>query len=403
MIEYRETVRYAHPATNVTTFIGHNTLRRYVVGSEARPPTSDELQLMRRLVRTAIYEGARGFTTGLSYAPGMFASVDELVALASVAADWKLPYHTHMRYGDLSVRDSVDEAIETARRAGVTLNISHMYPRPVRPPEEAEVLLDKLARARDEGIDVTFDLTIFPRGGGAWVQALPGWARDGGHEGTVAAIRDPDQRRRLISEIERPDPESWATDWDDQIVVKFGGAEHERVLGRSIGEIAAQRGRPPVETALDLVLEDGQFWVAPTIKDQRHLDRLIASPLCVPIGDGFSHHAERHRAYGLMPKSFGTFPLVLGSYVRDRGVLDLETAIHKITAEPARRLGLDDRGRLARGLAADIVLFDPATVANRATEADPSARPAGIHRVMVNGRWVVEDGVATGERPGRML
>jgi len=125
--------------------------------------------------------------------------------------------------------------------------------------------------------------------------------------------------------------------------------------------------------------------------------------LCVPIGDGFSHDPERHRAYGLMPKSFGTFPLVLGSYVRDRGVLELEAAIHKITAEPARRLGLIDRGRLARGVAADLVVFDPATIANRATEADPAARPVGIERVMVNGRWVVEGGKATGERPGLML
>ena len=403
MIEYREAVRDAHPATNVTAFVGHNTLRRYVVGSEARPPTPDELTLMKRLVRIAIYEGARGFTTGLSYAPGMFASVDELADLASIAAERKLPYHTHMRYGDLSVRDSVDEAIETARRADVVLNISHMYPRPVRPPEEADVLLEKLARAREGGLEVTFDLTIFPRGGGAWVQALPGWARDGGNEGTAAVIRDPEQRTRLVNELEAPDAESWAADWDDQIIVKVSGPEHEPLVGRSIGEIARERGRPPVETALDLVLEDGQFWVAPTIKDQRHLDRLIASPLCVPIGDGFSHHPERHRAYGLMPKSFGTFPLVLGSYVRDRGVLDLETAVHKISAEPARRLGLTNRGRLIRGLAADVVVFDPATVANRATEANPSARPAGISRVLVNGRSVVEGGVATGERPGEML
>jgi N-acyl-D-amino-acid deacylase len=403
MIEYRETVRDARPATNVTTFIGHNTLRRHVMGSAARPPTPDELRLMIRLIRTAFYEGARGFTTGLSYAPGMFASVDELAALAAIAAERLLPYHTHMRYGDLTVRASVDEAIETAMRAGVTLNISHMYPRSGRPSDEADELLDTLARARDGGLDVTFDLTIFRRGGGAWVQALPGWARDGGHEATAAAIRDPARRARLIAALDGPDAEPWATDWDDQVIVKVSGPEHESLVGRSIGEIAAERGRPGVETALDLVLEDGQFWVAPTIKDQRHLDRLIASPLCVPIGDGFSHHPQRHRAYGLMPKSFGTFPLVLGSYVRDRGVLDLETAIRKITAEPARRLGLTDRGRLAKGLAADLVLFDPTTVANRATEADPAARPAGIARVMVDGRWVVEDGAATGERPGRML
>ncbi len=402
MIDYREAVRSARPATNVATFVGHNTLRRYVLGGDARPPTPDELALLQRLIRAALYEGALGFTTGLSYAPGMFATVDELAALASIAAERRLPYHTHMRYGDLSVADSLAEAVETARRAGVALNVSHLYPRRTDPPGAADELLDTLDQARASGVDVTFDLTVFPRGGGAWVQALPGWARDGGAATTTSLIRDPGQRRRLVDELEAAE-ESWASDWDDQVIVKVSRAELEPLLARSIGEIARESGRRPVEAALDLVVEDPQFWVAPTIKDQGHLDRLIASPLCVPIGDGFSHDPERHRAYGLMPKSFGTFPLVLGSYVRDRGVLDLETAIHRITAEPARRLGLLDRGRLARGAAADLVVFDPATIANRATEADPSARPVGIERVMVNGRWVVVGGVAVGERPGVML
>jgi N-acyl-D-aspartate/D-glutamate deacylase len=400
---YREAVTAARPATNVTTFVGHNTLRRFVIGSADRRPTADELTRMERLVEEAIDEGARGFTTGLSYAPGLFASVEELAALAAVAARHGLTYHTHMRYGDLTVRESVDEALDTARRAGVVLNISHMYPRPVRPPEEADHLVGKLEAARADGLEVTFDLTIFPRGGGAWVQGLPGWARDGGHAVTAAIIRDPETRARLVADLEQPDPESWATDWDDQVICKVNRPDNQHLLGRTIGDIARERDEPPVHTALDLVLEDGQFWVAPTIKDQRHLDRLIESPLCVPIGDGFSHHAERHRPYGLMPKSFGTFPLLLGSYVRDRSVLSLPEAIRKVTSEPARRLGLRDRGQLERGLAADLVLFDPGSVANRATEADPSARPAGVSRVMVNGRWVVEDGTATGERPGMML
>lgn len=192
-------------------------------------------------------------------------------------------------------------------------------------------------------------------------------------------------------------------DWDDQVICKVNRTENAHLAGRTVGEIARERGQEPIDTALDLVLEDGQFWIAPTIKDQGHLDRLIASPLCVPIGDGFASHPEKHRACGLMPKSFGTFPLVLGSYVRDRGVLTIEEAIRKITAEPARRLGLADRGLLAPESAADLVIFDLATVGNRATQADPAARPSGIERVMVNGEWVVIDGRATGARPGRSL
>lgn len=400
---YREAVASARPATNVTTFVGHNTLRRFVVGGANRPPTPAELERMCALVREAIDQGARGFTTGLSYAPGLFAAVDELVALAEVAAERGLTYHTHMRYGDPDVRGSVEEALETAERAGVILNISHMYPRANQPIEEADALLGMLDDARGRGVEVTFDLTIFNRGGGAWVQSLPGWARDGGSTATEAVIRDPASRARLVEVLTGPDADFWMDDWDDQVICKVNRPENAHLAGRSIGEIARERGTAPIDTALDLVLEDGQFWIAPTIKDQGHLDRLIASSLCVPIGDGFANHPEKHRAYGLMPKSFGTFPLVLGSYVRDRGILTIEEGIRKITAEPARRLGLTDRGQLAPGQAADLVVFDPATIGNRATEADPAARPLGIERVMVNGEWVVAGGRATGARSGRSL
>jgi N-acyl-D-amino-acid deacylase len=400
---YREAVARVRPATNVTTFVGHNTLRRFVIGGADRPPTPAELQRMVGLIDEAIDGGARGFTTGLSYAPGLFAELDELVVLAGAAAARGRPYHTHMRYGPDGVRASVREAIETAERARVELNISHLYPPANEPDEAADELLAMLDAARDRGLDVTFDLTVFERGGGAWVQSLPGWARDGGTAGTASIIRDPSSRARLIEYLEGPDADWWIADWDDQLICKVNRPEVADLAGRTIGDIARERNQAPIETALDLVLADGQFWVAPTIKKQAHLDRLIASPLCVPIGDGFAHHPQRHAALGIMPKSFGTFPLVLGSYVRDRGVLSLEEAIHKITAEPARRLGLTDRGILRPGLAADLVVFDPARIANRADAADPAARPAGIDRVMVNGSWAVVGGAATGERSGAVL
>ncbi len=194
-------------------------------------------------------------------------------------------------------------------------------------------------------------------------------------------------------------------DWDDQVICKVNRPENAHLAGRTIGEIARERGQAPIDTALDLVLEDGQFWIAPTIKDQGHLDRLIAQPAVrARSATGSRNHPEKHRAYGLMPKSFGTFPLrarVLRPRPRRPDARGGHPQDHRRTGAPARSRPI--AGRCAPGLAADLVVFDPATIGNRATEADPSARPAGIDRVMVNGKWAVIDGRSTGARSGHSL
>src|SRR5262249_6232240 len=270
---YREAVARLRPATNVATLVGHNTLRRFVVGNANVAPTAAQLDRMRGLLRDGLQEGARGFSTGLSYAPGLFADLDELVALASVAAAEGSPYHTHMRYGPQPIRASLAEAIETAERSGVELNVSHLYPRPTDPLDEPDYYLDMIEAARARGVPVTFDLTIFPRGGGAWVQALPTWARDGGMAGTIALLENSTCRARLVSELQTSTGWSWLADWEDQLITKINRPINAALVGRSIADIARERGQPPVETALDLVVEDGQFWVSPTIKNQSHLDR----------------------------------------------------------------------------------------------------------------------------------
>ena len=213
---YREAVERARPATNVTTFVGHNTLRRFVVGSANRPPTAGELARMVDLIREAIDEGARGFTTGLSYAPGLFASVDELAALAGAAAARGRPYHTHMRYGPDGVSRPSREAIETAERAGSSSTSRTCTRAPTWPPEEADELLGMLDDARGRGLDVTFDLTVFPRGGGAWVQSLPALGarrrkgRDGGRHPRPGVAEEADRlpggpgRRLVDGRLGRP-------------------------------------------------------------------------------------------------------------------------------------------------------------------------------------------------------
>ena len=403
MGEYLAAVTRARPATNIVSLVGHSTLRRFVMGTADRPPTLIELDRMQGLLRESFASGARGLSTGLTYAPGMFAEADEITALASVAAQAGLPYHTHMRYGWAGgVYGSVVESIDHARAAGVELNISHLYPSPDAPEDEPQRYFELIETANAEGIDVTFDVTVFNRGGGAWVQVLPKWARDGGLDATVGRLADPEQRARIVAEVSRQ--QDWSADWDDQLIVKINRPENAALVGHTVAEVAAGRGQQPLETALDLVIEDGQFWVAPRIKAQPHLDAIISHPLSVPITDGMAQHPVRHRSLGIMPKTFGSFPLVLGSYVRDRRVLTLADAVRRMTSEPARRMGLHDRGLLKEGAAADLLIFDPDIIANRASETgDPGAAPVGIARVMVNGRWALVDGIHADLRCGRAL
>ena len=396
--EYLRVVRDARPATNIATLVGHGTVRRLVMGSVGRPADDPELSTMSHQVDAALCDGALGLSTGLSYAPGMYADARELNALARLTSRYGRRYHTHMRYDGLPIWHALAEAISVARTTGVAVNVSHLYPSVSDPADTAEHLLAAVDQAREEGLDVTFDLTVFRRGGGAWMQALPGWARDGGLPALRARIAAPADRRQLLTHLRQR-----ATDWDDQLVVKVGHQDNKHLIGRSIGELARERGRDPADTALDLVSEDGQFWVAPHIKRQADLDALIAHPLCVPVTDGMAAHPVKHRPLGLMPKTFGTVPLVLGDYVRERRVLSLAQAIVKLTRLAAIRAGLLDRGLLAPGLAADVVVFDPERIANEATDDDPAVAPSGVDHVLVNGSWAVRDGRLTGTRTGQVL
>ena len=395
--EYLEAVRSTAPSTNVATLVGHNTIRRTVLGSDDRRMGPKETAAVKKTVLAAISQGAVGVSTGLSYAPGVFARAAELEALASAAREQGRGYHTHMRYGDHTARESLAEAIDTARSSGASVNVSHLYPGMDDPIDEASRFLSMVDTARSRGLDVTFDLTLFRRGGGAWVQRLPSWARKGGAAAMIANIRRPETRKRLLEVVRRRD------DWDDQLIVKTNQDHGSVLVGRTIGEIARERGDDPAETALSLVEEDSQFWVAPTIKRQEDLDLLLSHPSCVPVTDGMASHPVRHASLGLMPKTFGTFALLLGEYVRDRRVLPLAEAIARVTSLPADRMGLTGRGRITKGAFADLLLFDPTTIANTATDARPGNPPTGISHVMVNGRWAMRGGKTQGSRSGRVV
>jgi len=398
--DYLDVVSETSPRTNVGTLVGHNTLRRLVVGSQDRQPTPVEMAEMAGLARSGLEQGALGLSTGLSYPPGLYAKPKEIATFAREAGRAGRRYHTHMRYGGRPVMVSLEEAIQTGRIAGCPVNVSHLYPTRSDPAGVAATLLERIDQENGQSGDVTFDLTLFTRGGGAFSQSLPSWALEGGLSSLVLRLQDPEQRQRLRVEIAEMSKER---DWDDDLVVKVSSREATSMVGRSIGSVARNAGRDPVDEVIELLQLDPQFWVAPTIKRQTDLDMLLKHDRCVPVTDGMASHPFRHAHLGLMPKTFGTFPLLLGDYVRDRGVLALTEAVEKATSTPALRLGLPDRGMLAPGYKADIVVFSAESVASTATDQNPGEQASGIRDVMVNGVWALTEGRLTRDRAGVAL
>lgn len=404
MGEYLEAVRAARPSVNVAALAGHMPVRAMVLGEANRPASKDERAKMRAILDRALSEGARGFSTGLTYQHTVFADIDEIAETARALKPYGRAYHTHMRSYGKDLLDALSEAIEISRRAEVPLVVSHMYPSGREFWGQSAACLELLERARDEGLEVGYDVTPWLRGGGPIMQMFPLWAREGGIDATLERLKDPGVRSRVTAEVQGDGPYTMGSPWDDQLICHVGNPEHRDWLGRSIEDIAADRGESPAEAALLMLVEDeGNYWVAPTNKCDEDVDRLIKHPMGIPVADGYALAPEGPLAYHDRPNSYGTFPRVLGRYVRERGVLSWEEAVQKMTSIPAARIGLWDRGVLREGLAADIVVFDPDTVIERADYAHPQEYPDGIPWVVVNGQVTVEPAGHTGAQAGEVL
>ncbi len=405
MAGYRAALAHARPAVNVATLVGHGALRQYAMGQAARPATEQELAVMKVELDKALAQGARGLSSGLTYAPGRFSDTDELIELGKVMRRHGGIYHTHMRDYSRFILDSMREAIRVGAETHVPVNISHL-----NPPKGKNMVGDLTAfieDARARGVQVTFDNTIWTRGGGPYMQMLPDWAQEGGIAAMKERLADPLTRREIARQLEEgaPDWQGWTPpNWEDSLIARTGRREHDAWCGRTIAELAAERDLPAAETALILLLEDnGQFWTAPTIKLQDDLNQMLSHPLSVPMSDGFALAPYGPLSQPTMPRSYGTFPRVLGRYARDWNVLPMEVAVQKMTSMPAQRMGLMDRGLLRPGLQADITIFDAETILDRETYQDPHAFPSGIEYVIVNGQLVVERGEQNETRPGRVL
>jgi dihydroorotase/N-acyl-D-amino-acid deacylase len=361
---------------NVVSLVGHGSLRVAVAGLRQGALEEAELQRMEALLEEAFSAGAAGFSTGLMYAPGSSAPFEELVRLCRVVARHDKVYATHMRsyFGDLVA--SIEEQLELARRTGCRLQISHLQAVGATNWPEHPRALEVIERARAEGIDVAFDCYPYVAGSTVLTQLLPQWALDGGAEAMLARLTDPDQRRRISAEI----TSTIAWRWSDVYISAVGSDGNQSAVGRTLAELADKRGWEPVEVMMDLIVEErGDVNMLSINQSEENLRLSLTHPLAIVISDSFYVRGRPH------PRVFGTFPLLLGTVSRKRGWLPLEEAVHKITARPAERFHLRDRGRIEAGAYADLTAFDPGTIDSPATYEEPELRPVGLAFVLRNG------------------
>ncbi|UCH58147.1 MAG: D-aminoacylase [Candidatus Bathyarchaeota archaeon] len=395
---------------NIAHLVGHGAVRIASMGYEAREPTQSELEHMRELVREAMEAGAYGLSSGLIYPPGIFAETNELIELAKVAAKYGGVYDSHIRDEGLNLLRSVEEAITIGEKAGLPVQISHHKASNKEVWGKSADTLAMIDEARNRGVDVTVDQYPYRAGATSLVTLLPPWAHDGGREKLLERLNDPELREKIKSDIEEGIPgwENFAGDlgWEKIYVTSVKTDENKPVEGKNLAEINEMRGDPDVFTSLfNLLLEeDGAAGMVIFSMDEGDIRRIMSSPYHMVGTDagstaptGFMRRGKPH------PRHYGTYPKILGRYVREEGVLSIEQAVRKMTSMPAQRFGILDRGVLRPGMWADITIFNPDTVIDRATYQDPHQFPEGIEYVIVNGQITVDSGKYTQALAGRIL
>jgi len=403
MGEYLACLEEARPSVNLAVVAGHGTIRGSAMGYDDRPPTAEEARRMRLLLRQALAEGAFGLSTGLIYPPGSYATTEEIIDLARELVPAGGIYFTHMRNEGARLLEAVAEAIRIGEEAGVPVHIAHHKVGGEKNWGKVKDSLRMIEEARARGVDVTCDQYPYTASSTGLASIVPQWAHDGGSEKLLARLRDPDTRRRLAAEcVDAEDP--WSG-WDKLLISSVRTEANKKYEGKNLAEIARERGQDPIEAAFDLLIEEelavGMVRFGMSEEDVR---TVMQHPWVMVGSDGSALAPYGRLGRGKPhPRNYGTFARVLGRYVREEKVLGLEMAVRKMTGLPAWRLRLWDRGLLRLGFYADLVLFDPDRVVDRATFTDPHRYPDGVDLVVVNGTVTVDGGEHTGARAGRVL
>ncbi|HEX3231920.1 MAG TPA: D-aminoacylase [Pyrinomonadaceae bacterium] len=395
---------------NVASFIGAVTIRENVIGLEDKPPTPAQLDEMRELVRREMEAGALGITTALIYPPAFFAKTDELIELCKVAAKYRGKYTTHMRSEGNQLLEAVQETIRISREAGLPAEIYHLKASGESNWPKMDQVIRMIEGARRKGLKITANMYTYPAGGTGLDASMPPWVWDGGREAGYKRLQDPATRQKIAQAIRTP-----SNDWenlymlagspDRLLLASFRTEKLKPLAGKTLAEVAKMRGKDPVETIMDLVLEDrSRIGTIYFLMSEENIKKQIRRPWVSFGSDAASIAPEgnvlRSSAH---PRAYGNFARLLGKYVRDEKVISLPEAIRRLTGLPATNLELDHRGFLKPGMFADVVIFDPQTIADRATFENPHQLSVGVKDVFVNGVQVLKDGEHTGTKPGRAL
>ena len=410
LAEYLKELEKQGVSPNVASYVGATTIREHVIGLDDRPPTPEELDKMRALVRQEMEAGALGIGSSLIYAPAFYAKTEELVELCKVASEYRGKYISHMRSEGNRLLEAVDELLRVAREANLPAEIYHLKAAGAANWPKMDEVIAKIEAARKEGLKITADMYTYPAGSTGLDAAMPPWVLDGGYEAAFKRLKDPATRRKIAQAITTP-----TTEWenlylsagspDRVLLVEFKNDALKPLTGKTLAEVAKMRGKPPEEVIMDLVLEDqSRVGTVYFMMSEDNIRKQIALPWVSFGSDAASMAPEPpFTKSNTHPRAYGNFARLLGKYVREEKVIPLEDAVRKLSGLPATNLELDRRGFLKPDMFADIVVFDPATIADKATFEEPHQYAVGMKHVFVNGVQVLKDGEHTGAKPGRAL
>ncbi|SDQ76158.1 N-acyl-D-amino-acid deacylase family protein [Flagellimonas zhangzhouensis] len=408
--EYLEYLTTKGISPNVASFVGATTLRVYTVGYEDRAPTPQELDTMKLLVKEAMEDGALGVGSSLIYAPAFYSSTEELIELCKVAAEYDGMYISHMRSEGSRLLESLDELIQIADEAGIRAEIYHLKQSGKENWTKFDDVVAKVDSANAAGLHITADMYNYVAGATGLDASMPPWVQEGGYEKWAERLQDPKIRKQLMTEMTTPTTE-WeslmmaAGDPSKILLVGFRADSLKYLTGKTLKEVAEMRGASPEETAMDLVVQDGsRVTTIYFLMSEDNVKKQIALPWMSfgsdagsPATEGVFLKSSTH------PRTYGNVARLLGKYVRDEKVISLEEAVHKLSQWPATNLKIKKRGSLTEGNYADVVLFDPKTITDKATFEDPHQYSEGVLHVFVNGKQVLKDGEHTGAMPGQVV